>query len=131
LARGVVRRATRHGCTASVIHSAQENVLITAAHCVVGSVAGMGFARGQHGAQTPFGRWIITGAYLESEWSTRPDPHADIAFLTVAARTINGVRTELEQVTGAYELGSSAAPGPAGTQIIGVIGSLNQGGCYD
>jgi V8-like Glu-specific endopeptidase len=173
--------ATRHTCTASVVHSPRGNTLITAAHCVVGSGVGMVFVPGQRGAQEPYGRWTVTAAYLEPEWVTRQDPHADVAFLTVAPQTIGGESTEIEQVTGGYDLGSTAARGarvtitgyPAGgtnspitcatkvyltngfpsfdcrgfvggtsgapwlrvtsqgRQIVGVIGGLNQGGCYD
>jgi V8-like Glu-specific endopeptidase len=173
--------ATRHECTASVVHSAGRNTLITAAHCVVGSGAGMAFAPGLAGTVMPSGRWIVTAAYLESKWVTRRDPHADVAFLTVAPRTINGVVEEVEDVTGGYRLGPTATRGqrvtitgyPAGsnndpivcvamvyvtetfpsfdcrgfvggtsgspwlqstrsgTEIVGVIGGLNQGGCYD
>lgn len=173
--------ATRHGCTASVVHSPGRNTLITAAHCVVGRGAGMVFAPGQRGAQTPFGRWTVTAAYVEPEWVTSQDRRADVAFLTVAPRTIRGISTQIEQLTGAYELGSAVVRGqrvtvtgyPAGgpndpitctakvyvtqtfpsfdcrgfvggtsgapwlrvtrhgTQIVGVIGGLNQGGCYD
>ena len=104
-------RATQHGCTATVIHSPAGNMLSTTAHCVVRSGAGMVFAPGQHGDRTPYGRWIIRAAYFESAWLKRQDPDADIAFLTVAPRTINGVSTEVEQVTGAYSLGSTGAPG--------------------
>jgi V8-like Glu-specific endopeptidase len=173
--------ATQHGCTASVVDSPRGNTLITAAHCVVGSGVGMVFAPGQRGAEMPYGRWIVTATYAPPAWLTRQAPHADIAFLTVAPRTIHGVRREIEQVTGAYELGSRAVSGqrvtvigyPAGstnraitcaakvyltqrfpsfdcrgfvggtsgspwlrftrhgTEIVGVIGGLDQGGCYD
>lgn len=104
-------RATQHGCTASVVRSRGGNTLITAAHCVVHSGAGMVFAPGQHGARTPYGRWTVTAAYLEPDWVGRQDSHADVAFLTVAPRKINGVSTEIEQVTGAYQLGSTAVRG--------------------
>jgi V8-like Glu-specific endopeptidase len=173
--------ATQHGCTAGVVHSPDGNTLITAAHCVSGSGAGMVFVPGQHGAEAPYGRWTVTTAHVEPNWITRQDPRDDVAFLTVAPRTINGVRTEIEQVTGAYKLGSTAVRGervtvtgyPAGstnnpitcatkvyltrtfpsfdcrgyvggtsgspwllvtrngTEIVGVIGGLNQGGCHD
>jgi V8-like Glu-specific endopeptidase len=173
--------ATRHTCTASVVHSPRGNTLITAAHCVAGSGVGMVFVPGQRGAQAPYGRWTVAGAYVEREWITRQDPRADVAFLTVAPQTINGEKTEIEQVTGGYDLGSAAVRGervmitgyPAGStnspitcaskvyltegfpsfdcrgfvggtsgapwlrvtahgqEIVGVIGGLNQGGCYD
>ncbi len=173
--------ATRHGCSASVVDSPRGNTLITAAHCVVGSGVGMVFAPGQYGAEMPFGRWVVTAAYVEPEWRVRQDQHADVAFLTVAPRTIDGRTIEIEHVTGAYHLGSVAVRGqrvtvtgyPAGSaddpitctttvyltrgfpsfdcrgfvggtsgspwlrltrhgiQIVGVIGGLDQGGCYD
>jgi Trypsin-like peptidase domain len=103
--------AKQHGCTAGVVHSRGGNTLITAAHCVVGSGAGMVFVPGQHGARTPYGRWTVTAAYLEPDWVARQDPRTDVAFLTVAPQTINGLRTEIEQVTGAYRLGSTAVRG--------------------
>lgn len=174
-------RAIRHTCTASVVHSLRGNTLVTAAHCVVGRGIGMVFVPGQRGAEEPYGRWMVTGAYVEPEWVTRQDPDADVAFLTIAPRTINGVSTEIEQVTGAYDLGPAAVRGqrvmitgypagsanspitcatkvyltqgfpsfdcrgfvggtsgapwvrvtPHGKEIVGVIGGLDQGGCYD
>ena len=174
-------RASQHGCTAGVVHSPRGDTLITAAHCVSGSGAGMVFVPGQHGAWTPYGRWTITAVHVEAKWARRQDPHADVAFLTVAPRMINGVRTSVERVTGGYRLGSTAARGqrvavtgyPAGstnnsitcttrtylsgafpafdcrgyvggtsgspwlrvtrhgTEIVGVIGGLHQGGCHD
>jgi V8-like Glu-specific endopeptidase len=174
-------RATKHGCTASVVHSVSGDTLVTAAHCVSGSGAGMVFVPGQHGAQAPYGRWTVTAAHIEDKWVTRQDPDGDVAFLTVAPQTLHGAPTTIEQVVGGYMLGSTATRGetvtvtgyPAGstnnpitcttkvyrtrefpsfdcrgyvggtsgtpwlhvtrsgTQIVGVIGGLNQGGCHD
>lgn len=103
--------ATRHGCTASVVHSPGANTLITAAHCVSGDGAGMVFVPGQEGTRAPYGRWTVTAAQIEPEWASRQDPHADVAFLSVARRFIHGVSTGIEQVTGAYELGATAVRG--------------------
>jgi V8-like Glu-specific endopeptidase len=174
-------QATQHECTATVVHSLLGNTLITAAHCVTGSGAGMVFVPGQNGAQAPYGRWTVTATHIEDRWVTRQDPDADVAFLTVAPRVINGVRSSIERTTGGYGLGSTATHGqtvtvtgyPAGgtnspitctakiyltenfpsfdcrgyvsgtsgspwlrptshgTEIVGVIGGLNQGGCHD
>lgn len=103
--------AAQHGCTASVVHSPSENTLISAAHCITGSGVGMVFVPGQDRARVPYGRWIVTAVHLEREWVSREDDHADVAFLTVAPRTINGVSTEIEQVTGAFRLGVTAVRG--------------------
>jgi V8-like Glu-specific endopeptidase len=118
-------RATQHGCTASVVQSPQGNLLITAAHCVSGRGLGMVFAPGQHGAQTPYGRWIVTAAYLEPRWVRGQDPRADVAFLTVAPRRIHGVSREIEQVTGAYSLGATAVRGEQVTITGYPAGSTN------
>jgi V8-like Glu-specific endopeptidase len=104
-------QATQHACTASVIHSPDGDALITAAHCVSGSGAGMVFVPGRHGTRTPYGRWTVTAAYVDPKWVTRQDPDDDVAFLTVAPRTSNGGRTEIERVTGGYALGSTAQRG--------------------
>jgi V8-like Glu-specific endopeptidase len=170
-----------HGCTATVVSSPRGNTLITAAHCIAGSGAGMIFVPGQDGTRAPYGRWRVTAAHLEPRWLARQDPHADLAFLTVAPMTLFGQQREIQQVTGAYTLGATAGSGqrvrvigyPAGTtddaiqctttvyltrgypsfdcrgyvsgtsgapwvrvtrratQIVGVIGGLNQGGCHD
>ncbi len=172
---------TKHGCTASVVHSGHGDTLITAAHCVSGSGAGMVFVPGQRGARAPYGRWTVTAVHLASSWATRQDPDDDVAFLTVAPHTIDGVQTEIERVTGAFALGATPKRGVrvavtgypvgtandpisctattyltrafpsfdcrgylggtsgspwlrttrSGTEIVGVIGGLDQGGCYD
>jgi V8-like Glu-specific endopeptidase len=90
-----------HFCTASVVHSRRGDVLLTAAHCLLGTAVGDTFAPGFHGAVAPYGRWTVTGAYLDPAWLTSQDPRRDFAFLTVAPRMIDGRRTEIERVTGA------------------------------
>jgi V8-like Glu-specific endopeptidase len=118
-------RASQHGCTAAVVHSASANMLVTAAHCVVGRGAGMVFVPGQDGAREPFGRWIVTAAYVERRWEARQDPDGDVAFLTVAPHIVDGVRTEIEQVTGAYTLGATAVAGQRVTVIGYPAGGAN------
>ena len=114
--------ATRHSCTASVVHSPAGNLLLTAAHCVTGTGAGYVFAPGFHDGVSPYGRWTVTAAYLDPQWLAHQDPRRDFAFLTVA-RGPAGPRRSLESVTGANRLGLGAFPGervtvpayPAGT----------------
>lgn len=174
-------RATRHECTASVVDTRAGDTLITAAHCVAGSGAGMVFVPGQTATRAPFGRWTVTAVRLDPKWISRQDPDDDVAFLTVAPRIINGRQTTIEHVTGAYKLGLTATRGERvtvsgypggspnnpitcvtktyltrefpsfdcrgfvggtsgspwlkatshGTEIVGVIGGLHQGGCVD
>jgi V8-like Glu-specific endopeptidase len=102
-----------HICTASVVASPGGNVLITAAHCLRGSVRGWSFAPAfRHGA-SPDGRWTITGAYLDAGWRARQDPRRDVAFLTVAPRMIDGGPTDIQSVTGANRLAAGARSGEA------------------
>lgn len=110
--------SAQHDCTASVVDSTQGDVLLTAAHCVTGSGAGMVFAPGYHDGISPYGRWAITAAHLAPGWLKSQDPHDDFAFLTVAPRPINGRLTGIERVTGAYLVGDE----PRSGQSITVLG---------
>jgi hypothetical protein len=109
---------SEHGCTASVVDSPHGDVLLTAAHCLSGSGAGMVFAPGSHNGNSPYGRWTVTAVHLAPGWLKSQDPQADFAFLTVAPQTINGQLREIEQVTGAYLLGQ----GPRAGDVITAIG---------
>lgn len=112
-----------HTCTASVVHSTRGNVLVTAAHCISGSGVGYVFAPGFHDGLSPYGRWQVTAVYLDPGWLAHQNTKRDFAFLTVAPRWIGGRYEQVEQVTGANRLGSSAFAGesvripayPAGT----------------
>ena len=103
--------STTHFCTASVVASPGGNVLITAAHCVGGSAKGWSFAPGfRHGA-SPYGRWRVTGVYVDPQWIADQNPRRDYAFLTVAPKPIDGRRTEIQTVTGANGLGAGPRRG--------------------
>lgn len=117
--------AARHTCTAGVVDSPGGNTLITAAHCVSGSGAGMVFAPGEHGGRAPYGRWQVTAVHLTLGWVKRQDPHDDVAFLTVAPRRIHGRLTQIERVTGGYRLGSTAVGGERVTVIGYPAGTTN------
>lgn len=113
----------QHFCTASVIHSPRGNVLLTAAHCINGSGAGLSFAPRFHAGAFPYGRWTVAAAYLDPAWLKSQDPRRDFAFLIVKPRRIGGHLRQIEQVTGANTLGLRPHPGqrvtvpayPAGT----------------
>jgi V8-like Glu-specific endopeptidase len=93
-----------HFCTASVVHSRRGDLLLTAAHCVAGTGSGLVFAPGFHDGVSPYGRWVVTAAYVDPAWIQRQNPRRDFAFLTVAPKTVRGRRTGIEQVTGAPRL---------------------------
>jgi V8-like Glu-specific endopeptidase len=106
--------ATAHSCTAAVVQSPRGDLLITAAHCLSGSAAGMVFAPGFRDGASPYGRWLVTGAYLPPGWLDLRSPDRDFAFLTVAPQSIDGRQIQLQQLTGGYRLGSTP---PAGTPV--------------
>ncbi len=114
--------ATIHVCTASVVDSPGGDLLITAAHCVVGRGAGLVFVPGYDNGREPYGRWTVVAAYAAPAWTGSQDPHDDVAFLKVAPHTVHGKTVEVQQVTGANRLASAPAPGRRVTVVGYALG---------
>jgi hypothetical protein len=93
----------KHSCTASVVHSPQRDLLVTAAHCVPDDLTGFGFVPGYLGGNAPFGVWPVENAIVDPRWSSDGDPDFDVAFLVVHGG--------IEDVTGANDLGIGISPG--------------------
>jgi len=93
----------RHFCTASVVDSDTEDLVITAAHCVYGSgyATHLEFVPGYHDGRQPYGAWAVQSVVVASAWRKSHDPDADFAFLSVAS---SGGR-RLQRVTGGLQLG--------------------------
>ncbi|MEV6878569.1 serine protease [Amycolatopsis sp. NPDC051128] len=89
-----------HFCTASVVHSGDGDLVLTAAHCLQD---GMAFAPGYHDGVAPFGMWTVTGVAVADGWTSSADPDLDFAFLTVHQA---GNPASLESLTGANVLGT-------------------------
>jgi len=108
-----------HFCTASVVASPAQNLLITAAHCIYGkSITPLGrmvFAPGYHNGRFPHGLWVIRAVYVNSAWAEHQNPNDDVAFL-VAGRA----GTRIQRHTGAETLAVDRPP-----QIVEVIGYPN------
>ena len=104
-----------HFCTASVVHSPRGNLLITAAHCVTGRSGPIAFGPGYHDGKTPYGIWYVSRVLVDQAWSASGSIADDVAFLQVKADTAG---TEIEDVTGANQLGLSEPAGQL-TQVIG------------
>ncbi|MET9000636.1 trypsin-like peptidase domain-containing protein [Amycolatopsis sp. NPDC004169] len=90
-----------HFCSASVVHSAAGDLVLTAAHCVRD---GMSFAPGYHDGVAPFGMWTVTSVAVADGWKSSADPDLDFAFLTVGQ---TGNPASLESLTGANALGTN------------------------
>ena len=112
-----------HTCSASVVHSSGHNVVLTAAHCIVGSGIGYAFAPGYHDGVFPYGAWTVRRVYVNPAWKANHDPHVDYAFLVVGPHTIGGVAKNIEDVVGAYPLGAAPPPGSTVTVDGYVTGS--------
>ena len=97
----------QHFCTASVVRSKHENLLVTAAHCLEGrklSPAGtVIFAPGYHNRVFPYGQWVVRAAFTDRQWRARRDPDDDVAFL-VAGRP----GRHIQKYTGAETLETGA-----------------------
>jgi len=112
-----------HFCSASVVHSKTENILITAAHCVYrdaqpppGSLA---FVPDYHSGLEPHGVWGITAVYVDKAWMYHRNVNNDVAFL-IAGRP----GTHIERHTGADVLGIGK---PAQmVQVVGYPDGLNK-----
>ena len=103
--------AQPHTCTAGVLDSPHGDLLITAAHCVMGSGAGMVFAPGYQQGHAPFGIWTVQRAWALPGWLDHQDPHSDVAILQVADQQLSGGQISLQNMTGGLPLGQTAAPG--------------------
>lgn len=91
---------TDHTCTASVVHSAGHDTIVTAAHCLTGNGKGVTFAPGYRGGDEPFGRWNVTAAYVTSA-KFKGRANGDVAVLKVAPRQVANTTRNIEDVTGA------------------------------
>lgn len=94
-----------HFCTASVVDSAGQNLIITAAHCVYDPVAGQGtdlvFIPGYRNGETPNGVWPLISITVDQSWKNSGNPDIDVAFAIVKPQ--NG--QQVQQVLGANRLG--------------------------
>src|SRR5215469_4439806 len=96
-----------HFCTGSVVDSPFGDLVITAAHCLIGRTAGQvafipDYAHGKH----PYGVWLATKIIEDPEWTSFSDPDDDFAFLIVHRP---GSTTPLETLTGGEVLGVGAS----------------------
>jgi len=116
-------RLGAHFCTASVVNSPAENLLITAAHCMLnkslspaGSVV---FAPGYHDGIFPHGTWIVRTIYVDSSWERDQNPNQDVAFLVVGR-----AGTRIQRHTGAETL--MVGQPPQEVQAIGYPDATNE-----
>ncbi len=113
--------SVRHFCTASVVDSAYEDLVVTAAHCVYanGYATDIEFVPGYHDGARPHGAWLVQAVVVARAWRQSHDPDLDIAFLTVVAA---GHPTwKIQRATGGLRLGAGLGYG----RWTGLIGYNN------
>ncbi|WP_054811846.1 FAS1-like dehydratase domain-containing protein [Nocardia arizonensis] len=100
-----------HTCSGAVLHSREGDLVITAAHCVIGTGSLIGFSPGYERGEDPKGRWRVTEVYLDPRWIESHDVDRDYAILRV--RPVAGApNTSIESaVGGGLRLAANPRPG--------------------
>jgi len=110
----------KHFCTASVVDSPHEDLVITAAHCVSSKKPSqIAFVPGYHNGDEPYGVWSVTRVLVDTQWRVHRNPDHDFAFLVIGRQ--DGT-TGVQRLTGGERLGTGA---PAQVQVH-VIGYPDQ-----
>ena len=105
-----------HFCTASVVHSPQRNLVVTAAHCLDGDEdRDLVFVPGYRDGRAPYGIWEIRRSFLPDGWSEGQDEDSDVAFAVVEDRDGKGV----EDVVGADRFVAGMATGATAVTVTG------------
>ncbi|MGW7253008.1 trypsin-like peptidase domain-containing protein [Streptomyces sp. NPDC054834] len=118
----VGKLAGGHFCTASVVHSAHRNLIVTAAHCVDGDDSGDGgdlvFVPGYRDGKAPYGVWKLKGRFLPDGWSKGQDEDSDVAFAVVEG--LGGDQGKLiEDVVGGNRFATRTATGATAVTVTG------------
>jgi Trypsin-like peptidase domain len=106
-----------HFCTASVVDSPGHDLLVTAAHCISGTGAGLTFVPMYRDGNAPYGTWSVESAYVGAGWLHGQDPQQDVAFLAVAPEQRHGRRVDVQDLTGGVRLVTSRVYGLDATVV--------------
>ncbi len=114
-----------HTCSGSVLDSVAGDLIITAAHCVVGPGVGISFAPAYANGISRFGVWTLTQIFVDPQWTATQDPQHDFAIARVARDRNPSTSPSIESVVGGG-LRIAAAP-QVGTDvsIVGYALGLN------
>lgn len=100
-----------HSCSASVLRSSGHDLVLTAAHCVSGTGAGILFVPGYDDGRAPYGVWTVVRAYVDPSWLARQDPQRDYAILQVAAQRWRGRQRNVQDAVAGARLGTAPHAG--------------------
>jgi V8-like Glu-specific endopeptidase len=98
-----------HFCTASVVDSPGEDLLITAAHCIndgdgSGYKQDIVFIPDYRNGAMPYGIWTPQRLIVAPQWADSADPDFDVGFIVLQPHDGQNI----EQVLGANQLGHDA-----------------------
>lgn len=102
--------ANVHVCTGSVLHSRGGDLVLTAAHCLLGD-AETTFVPGLVGEPATADAWTVSQVYFDRRWIVDRDPRADYAIARVSG---TAGQTVENRVAAALSLGIAPA---AGTRV--------------
>ncbi|MBJ7905895.1 trypsin-like serine peptidase [Streptomyces sp. NPDC003656] len=100
-----------HYCTASVVHSAHRDLIVTAAHCLDGVRGDLVFAPGYRDGWAPYGVWKLGARVVPEGW----DEDSDVAFAHLDER--GGRR--VEDVVGGNRFVTGTATGATAVTVTG------------
>ncbi|MFF0790944.1 trypsin-like serine peptidase [Streptomyces spiralis] len=103
-----------HFCTASVVHSPNRNLILTAAHCLTDGTDPV-FAPGYRDGKAPYGVWQVKKRFLPEGWSRDQDEDSDLAFAVIAPKAGRNV----EDVVGGNRFVSGVATGATAVTVSG------------
>ena len=110
-----------HTCTGTVLDSRTQDLVLTAAHCLVDGVDTT-FVPGFDPGAADTDPWHVTAVYLDPRWLDDQDEQADFAIVRVSRHD----HTTIEQQVGG---GLALAPAPAAGTAVAVTGyPVGEGG---
>lgn len=113
-----------HTCTGSVLDSPGGDLVLTAAHCVLGTGPGMLFVPGYDDGAHPDGVYEVQRVWADPAWVNGSDPRYDYAILQVSERDTGSGARRLQDVTGALRLTGRTPTAGTSVQVTGYVGGL-------
>lgn len=100
---------TDYVCSGSVVASANQDVVLTAAHCVCDGAghwaAHWTFVPGYADGRAPYGSYPARAFFVPAQWTDDADEADDIAFVAVGTARVDGARRHVAAVVGGQRIG--------------------------
>jgi len=99
-----------HFCTASVVDSPGQNLIVTAAHCLNdgeggGDKGNVVFVPAYADGQAPYGEWQPSRYVIDPRWTSGADPEFDVAFVVLKPLDGKNIQQVLSGNTIAFNSG--------------------------